>query len=232
MKSGIKTILTKLTSKETLSNPQVILMLALFACFLFGLMFREVIDEIWIEKKLLPLDAYISNWMRQDQERHDQIIFIILTLLGSPKFLGIVTLLTSAYLFYRHRYWEGGVFAVGVALSSLGVYIVKLLTHRERPVPDFPSIVEHSAAFPSGHAAMSLFVYGFCAYLISRQVHNRKHAVLVTIAGIGLAGMIGVSRLYLEMHWLSDVLGGFTLASAFLCLGIGILEAQRVHLNH
>jgi undecaprenyl-diphosphatase len=218
-----------LMRNKFLSNPYMPLWLGLLFCLFFGLIFLEIAREIWIEKQSLPFDVVLSNSMGDDSAKHDEFLVTILTLLGNSIALTILTLLAGGYLFYRRFYPESAVLIAGFFSSAASVYIFKYLVQRGRPMPD-PSIIEHAMAFPSGHSTLSLFVYGFLAYVIARRLRNKKAAFLVIILGIILPILIGISRLYLNVHWLSDVVGGFMLGAAFLCLTIGVLEAWRAYL--
>ncbi|MDE3017105.1 MAG: phosphatase PAP2 family protein [Pseudomonadota bacterium] len=209
-------------------KPKFIMAFSLFLFFLFGALFSEIMDEIWQEKQLLPLDQATSHWMSVNQEPYDRLFFLTITDLSEGGVLAVLTLLITASLWFYRRRVESILFFGGFGVTGVSVAILKFMTDRVRPA-GASLLHETSAAFPSGHAALSLFFFGFLAYLLSRRVQKKRYSVLVFAAGLSIAGLIGASRVYLNVHWLSDVLGGFALAAAFLSLCIGFLEMQNLH---
>ena len=209
---------------ELFHTPRFILMFGIFAAYFFGWMFSEIAEKIWIEKEIFPFDQVTNAWMMNGQHQLGRQMFSALTMLGSFKWLSTILLVVSGFLFYQKKRLESLLLLGGFALTSASVMLIKLLSGRIRPSSNL-SLLENTMSFPSGHMAHSLFVYGFLAYLLSRFVKRKIYSLWIMLFGIGLAGMIGLSRLYLNVHWLSDVLGGFTLAAAYLCLCIGLLES-------
>ena len=97
-------------------------------------------------------------------------------------------------------------------IKSLGgelVNLVKNLIQRERPAQTVAELVLTSYSFPSGHALGSTAVYVTLALLVSRQLARRRGRFLLVGAAVLLAGLIGFSRLYLGVHYLSDVAAGW-----------------------
>lgn len=210
-------------NRELFHKPRFILIASIFAACCFGWLFAEIAEEIWFDKEIFPFDHTTSEWMRQNQSALRQV-FRALTMLGNNIMLSILSVGIAAFLFCKRRFLEGAVLSGGLVSTLLTVHTIKFLSARERPVSD---IIETTMSFPSGHAALSLFTYGFLCYLISLQVKRKTQALWIMSAGLLLAGLIGFSRLYLNVHWLSDVLAGFTLSAAYLSLSIGILETHR-----
>lgn len=101
---------------------------------------------------------------------------------------------------------------------------VKFLFHRPRP--DFQMIVEKGYSFPSGHSMVSLAFYGFLLYLSCRYIKNKYLKGLLCVCLPLLILMIGRSRVYLGVHYTSDVCAGFLLSMAYLILYISFLEGR------
>jgi hypothetical protein len=97
---------------------------------------------------------------------------------------------------------------------------------RARPTPRFPLAVESTGAFPSNHAFSSLALYGFLAYLAARRLSPRARPRVYAAVGVAVAA-IGTSRLYLGVHWLSDVAAGYALAGLWLATLVTAAEAHR-----
>lgn len=125
--------------------------------------------------------------------------------------LGIVLLLVKSL---RNKY--GVKFAI-VALSSTAIYQgMKYIFQRPRPDIALRLIEESGYSFPSGHSMNCLVSYGILAYLLLRYCENRKLAKLLSI-GLGLIIiLIGLSRVYVGVHFPTDVIGGWSLGIAVL----------------
>ncbi|MDE3016951.1 MAG: phosphatase PAP2 family protein [Pseudomonadota bacterium] len=211
-------------------KPKFIMAFSLSLFCFFDAIFGKILDEIWLEKEFLPLDRSTSHLMafNHGQEPYDWLFFLTVTYVGEA--LAVLTLLIAAGLWFYRRRMESLLFIGGFGVTGVSIVILKFLTDRVRPA-GASLLHETSTSFPSGHAALSLFFFGFLAYLLSRRVRKKRYGVLVFAAGLAIAGLIGASRIYLNVHWLSDVLGGFALAAAFLSLCIGFLEMQNLHVS-
>jgi membrane-associated phospholipid phosphatase len=107
------------------------------------------------------------------------------------------------------------------AFTQLG----KLVFHRPRPQSAL--YVEHSFSFPSGHATVAVAFYGFLTYIVMREAKRWEVKVNICFAGIGVVLLIGFSRLYLGVHYLSDVWGGYLVGALWLIAGISMCEWLR-----
>lgn len=118
---------------------------------------------------------------------------------------------------------------IGIAIvSNLGIVtilnqILKRILQRPRP-EEFRIINENGYSFPSGHSMVSMAFYGFLIYLIYTNVKNKYLKwSLITILGV-LIISIGISRIYLGVHYTSDVLAGFLIAISYLIIYISIIN--------
>ena len=112
---------------------------------------------------------------------------------------------------------------LGTILSN----IVKVIFARERPSIN-PLAVETSYSFPSGHSMMSMILYGYLIYLIYDCIKNKKIKwIYISILSI-LILAIGFSRIYLGVHYTSDVIGGFTFGIAYLIIFIEIIKNKKI----
>lgn len=119
-------------------------------------------------------------------------------------------------------------YGLPVSLACLGgVAIYKSLKHfvlRARPDASLHLVTQGGYSFPSGHSVTSIVFYGLLLYLIQKYCKNEKlKTVLSWICGI-LAVVIGPSRIYVGVHWPTDVLAGWCLGGAILIIAILILE--------
>lgn len=103
-------------------------------------------------------------------------------------------------------------------LITLVNIALKLAIDRPRPSPDLVQVLalEEGSGFPSGHAFFVILVLGLTAYFASVNLKSPVLRTLIVAALIGLILLTGVSRVYLGVHWPSDVLGGYLIGGAFL----------------
>jgi membrane protein DedA with SNARE-associated domain/membrane-associated phospholipid phosphatase len=141
---------------------------------------------------------------------------IVITFMGDKKILLPATLLIGAGLIWR-RHLKTGLIWLSVVVSGTAVaYLVKNIYFSPRPegLLNGPT----SSSFPSGHTMLAMLVYGFLAFLMASSMQSTKRAFVYTPAGI-IIGLVGLSRLYLGAHWLTDVLASLLLGLAFVLLG-------------
>ena len=103
---------------------------------------------------------------------------------------------------------------INYLLNTLAKYIVQ----RPRPDEVLRLIEEHGYSFPSGHSMVSMAFYGYIVYLIYKHVDNKPKKYIAYFSLLFLIAMIGISRIYLGVHYASDVLAGFLLSVAYLML--------------
>ncbi|MEO8557945.1 MAG: phosphatase PAP2 family protein [Rhodospirillales bacterium] len=141
-----------------------------------------------------------------------------ITALGSTTILTLITLAAIAWLLLLRKRGEALLLAVAIGGGALLSTLLKDGFARPRPdlVPHGDLV--HSLSFPSGHAMSSAVVYLTLAVLLARfQPHRRLKIYLVSLA-IALTVLIGVTRVYLAVHWPSDVLAGWCMGSAWALL--------------
>ncbi len=121
----------------------------------------------------------------------------------------------------KHAYLTGLLASV---LGAAGAtFILKEFIARARPDILYRAYTETGFSFPSGHAALAAAFYGFCIYLVWRLIPSPLwRAVIITCLGILIAA-IASSRLYLGLHYLSDVIGGLALGAVFVWIGIVVV---------
>jgi undecaprenyl-diphosphatase len=185
----------------------------------------EVILSIcFIMMLILVLNGNISNF---DNNIYSLISNLISNSMTS--FMKIITFLGSAYtlititvlliLFSKDKIY--------FSINLIGIFLLnQLLKHiiqRPRPV-DINIINENGYSFPSGHSMISMAVYGFLIYYIYKNMKNKRLKWLLILLLSILILLIGFSRIYLGVHFASDVLGGFILSLIWLIIFILIID--------
>ncbi len=173
---------------------------------------------------ILVLSGNISNF---DNNIYSLISNLISNSMTS--FMKIITFLGSAYtlititvlliLFSKDKIY--------FSINLIGIFLLnQLLKHiiqRPRPV-DINIINENGYSFPSGHSMISMAVYGFLIYYIYKNMKNKRLKWLLILLLSILILLIGFSRIYLGVHFASDVLGGFILSLIWLIIFILIID--------
>jgi undecaprenyl-diphosphatase len=144
------------------------------------------------------------------------------TALGSTTVLTLVVLVTASFLALRRRFRSALFVLAATALGALAVTLVKALIARSRPDLIERLMEEASHSFPSGHAANGAIVYLTLATLIFPVVRGWRMRGFVLAVAMLLVGLIGISRVYLGVHWPSDVLAGWAFGSCWALLWWGI----------
>ena len=175
-----------------------------------------------------PFDNEILDLV--DDLRMDVLVDVakIVTELGAfPVVAGLVTA-TTALLVVRRRYAEAVVLVLGLVLIYIAVHVTK--DALGRPRPSNPLVDASGDAYPSGHAAYAT-AWVAAAVVLTRRLRLVTSGILVFIA-IAIAAAVGVSRVYLRVHWWSDVAGGWGLgAGTFALLGAIVLVVEYIRHN-
>lgn len=146
-----------------------------------------------------------------------------ITYLGNWQSIVMLCLLFLAYDKTRMAY---GIPVASIALVETGLNkVIKTVIERGRPDDVMHLINQSGYAFPSGHSAASMAVYGLLLYLVQTRMENKKTAKSLSVLLVFLIASIGFSRIYLGVHYPTDVLGGWM--EGLVLLGIAVLVLGR-----
>ncbi|ALL14242.1 phosphatase PAP2 family protein [Caulobacter henricii] len=195
--------------------------LAVLVATLGLLAFLAIADAV-SEGETETLDRAILMALRRPGRSHDLIgphwlagAATDITALGSLTVLALLILLACAILAVLRRWGQALLLLIcaggGLALSQG----LKAAFGRERPGPDYRALETINASFPSGHALLSAVVFLTLGAMAARFVQGRRLKALALGAAIVLSLLVGVSRIYLGVHWASDVLAGWSVGAAW-----------------
>ncbi|MDE1895363.1 MAG: phosphatase PAP2 family protein [Xanthomonadaceae bacterium] len=171
------------------------------------------------------------------QSLHDHVprpalhLIASLTCLGGVGVVAPAAILVLLGLLRRRQWWPGMAWALalgGVMPINGGL---KQLFRRVRPLHGHGFVTEPGWSFPSGHAFGAVVFYGMLAYLLLRLLPPRFHRGAIATAAV-MIGMLGGSRVLLQVHYFSDVLAGYAAGAAWLLLCIGVAEHGRTDARH
>jgi len=179
-----------------------------------------ILSYLIIAKKDLIIDSIVYNFI--SQFINDNLIMLVkfITFLGSATVVILITLIT--FIILKNK--KIGLF-MGIDLIVITIFqhILKPLIGRVRPV-GINLVNESSLSFPSGHSLTAMAFYGYIIYLIykSNLVYKKLYIILLGI----LILLIGISRVYLGVHYATDVLGGFTFSLFYLIIFIELTKKR------
>lgn len=196
------------------------LTLAVAAALLAAAAFARVAEDYLTNDPLARWDVRLARWLAGERSSVGNDFFRVLTYVGSPAAALVISFIACVVLYRRRRLAEVALLTVVLAGGELLNVILKLAFHRPRPEVAFLHLDTYS--FPSGHAMLSTAAYGTLAYLAWSRWRTMPARVAVVLGAVVLVGLISFSRLYLGVHYLSDVLGGAAGGVFWLAVSIAL----------
>lgn len=155
------------------------------------------------------------------------LFFASLSWFGSTQAIIILGAFALFALIISNRDFSALVLILGIAAGELFAFLTKEVFDRPGPAPLFPDLVITAASFPSDHAFSALLFYGLIIYFLIDTTRNWRGARIgFLLIGSFIILLVGFSRVYLGIHWTSDVLAGFTLAALWLTFLITLCETR------
>ncbi len=200
------------------------LLVSLAALWLFAGITEDVIHH----DPLTRLDLAFADWLHSQTTPLGNAIFNAISLIGSPVVVGTIGLSVMVILFLkRQRTMLLGWIAAFAGTGFLN-WALKHAIQRPRPSYSLEYLHGESFSFPSGHAMGSLVAYVMLAYVLNTLwVKDRGTQILIIVLTVFLVLAIGVSRLYLGVHYFSDVVGGYAAGLVWLAACISGVEIAR-----
>ena len=194
--------------------------------------FASVTEDVVTHDPLTNFDLALTTWIRAHTTPLGDRIFTAVSLIGSPISMAAVGMIGAMIIVVRRKWLELAAWVAGFMGAGVLAYILKIVIQRPRPVGATAFLHGESFSFPSGHALGSLVGYGMLAYVIgSSWVATTRGRFRLVIATAVLVVAIGISRLYLGVHYFSDVVGGYAVGVLWLsaCIsGLQVAERRRL----
>ena len=175
-------------------------------------------------RKYKPMDLAIFDRLQPWTTPYKNKFMLFITFLGKHQFLIPANLLLIFYfLLARQQTWFS-IRVATIALSSLVLmFLLKYLFQRKRPLSPLLTAAK-GLSFPSGHAIMAVTFYGLLMYILWHTIDLSWLKYLLTGLLIILIALIGYSRVYLRVHYTSDVLAGFIIGLLWLWISLSVLN--------
>jgi membrane-associated phospholipid phosphatase len=200
--------------------------LALLALLQSVAMFAFLAQAYALGSPIVHADTELANALHANLAPLATTAFTAVTMLGSTPVLVLAAGAAGAYFVRRRRGHDAALLVVTLVGAQLLTWILKAIFERPRPSFEDPVATANWFSFPSGHALSAVAFYGALAYVFADRLRSPR-ARLVGFGAVGLlVAVIGFSRLYLGVHYLTDVLAGYSAGLAWLILMIGVMRAH------
>jgi undecaprenyl-diphosphatase len=191
-----------------------------------GYAFAEVAEALDAGNSLRTFDQALTDSIRKGTSIDVLRVFAMLTRLGDPGTLIVVGLVVGLLLALRGRRWLALGWMLALGGNAVLNPLLKARFARMRPLHDHELVTAAGFSFPSGHSSGSVVVYGMLAYVLLRILPPRWHLIVVVGAAV-LAFTVGCSRVFLQVHYASDVAAGFASGFAWLAVCVSSIELLR-----
>ncbi len=188
--------------------------------------FLKLIDGITEREAVYFLDFQIRQFVSSLISPEWTTWVVRITDFGDAPVTTVLVVVIAGAFLLRKQWWNFFQIVFTTAGGALLIVALKTLFHRSRPVEKLVPASGYS--FPSGHAFMAMMFYGIVIYLTWISTRSRVARFVVTTLGVIMILLIGASRVYLGVHWLTDVMGGYTAGFIWLVSSIFIVRiAER-----
>jgi len=182
-------------------------------------------------RRYKSIDMAIFDKIKPSVNPDRNVVMLFFTFLGKHQFLIPANLILIFYFLFVARQTWFSIRILTISLSSLLLMLLlKRLFQRKRPLSPLLKAAR-GLSFPSGHAIMSVTFYGLLAYMLQLSINDDFIKYLVTLLIIILIGVIGYSRIYLRVHYASDVIAGFLIGFLWLVISLSVINGLEEYVG-
>lgn len=196
-----------------------------------------LVNDVLSRTDLVRIDRPVTNFFVERREQWVTSVMRVITDFGDTSVvLGLLGVVALAWIVRTRRWGVLLFFAVAIGGAMVASNLVKELIERSRPPLMLHATDAGGFAFPSGHTTHATVTFGALAYLHGSVIRSWPARVAIWASAVLIAILVGLSRLYLGVHWLTDVLGGFALGAVWLSIVITAFgtgtRLRRRHTRH
>ncbi|SDM48226.1 undecaprenyl-diphosphatase [Catalinimonas alkaloidigena] len=188
-----------------------------------GMLFSEMAENLVNGEPMVQIDRHVTQFLFRYRTPFFSQLLYGLTYAASSYASIALTGAMALIALYRRRYRQAIAIVLVMAGMALSVYYGKQVFHRIRPLATVAYYSVNSFSFPSGHAATALALYGLAGYLLANTLAGSGRVLALAVCTL-LVLVVGFSRIYLGVHFLSDVAAGYLLGGSWLVLGIMLMR--------
>jgi membrane-associated phospholipid phosphatase len=196
---------------------------ALFLSLLSTVAFAKLGEDVLGRDALVNYDVDVAGWLHAHAVHALTSVMLLVSQFGSTHVVLAVVVTATALLLRRGRRADALLVAVAVAGGELLDALLKFEFARPRPHMSDPLATAHGFSFPSGHAMASLTLYGILAYVLAHG-QPLPRVLRIGAAALAIVVAVGLSRVYLGVHYMSDVLAAWTAGLAWLGLCVAVMR--------
>jgi membrane-associated phospholipid phosphatase len=220
----LRWLLRRLTPGEYLGLHLTIGLLMAVGCLWF---FGDLAEDVVTNDPLVRFDQTVAIILHHSATPKLAIFFLIITGLGSGEVLALLGLIVTVIYGLRRRWLHVATWLAALAGGVILNQLLKEFFARARPSVVDPLLSETGYSFPSGHAMLSLIAYGMLTYFAILALQTWRARTAVVFVTVMLVVLIGISRMYIGVHYFSDVVAGFAAGGMWLSALITGLETIR-----
>lgn len=177
-------------------------------------------------EQLVDLDAFFHNLLRGDLPAGATKFWSTITLLGNPEIFFSLSLLVGAFFYFKQ--WKAEVLYLFASMAVMGVLSTALKYLYQRPRPSIEWLMDTVGySYPSWHTASTLLLAGVGVVLLQQRLQQQSLRLVIQVALVGLAVLVALSRIYLGMHYMTDIVGGWLLSFTVLQLLYPFYDERR-----
>jgi undecaprenyl-diphosphatase len=206
---------------------QALVALAALLILIFVVFILVLSTQTFLYTSLVSFDHAVDSLLQplRSNETVAQVM-LVATYLGNPEIIIALELCLLAFILVVHRKRIATLFLGGIIVGEVCSLFFKSLLERARPEVIF-HVSRHGFSFPSGHALLGMVFYGCLGFFAAHLAKTKTQKIIISSITAIIIFFIGISRIYLGVHWASDVLGGWTLGGA--CVAAVIAVFFKIH---
>ena len=194
---------------------------------LFVLIFGKIAEDVLTGEPLVVVDQWVLDHIFYFRASLVTQIAIAFTYLGGWAVILSGSLAIAAYLLVGKKIGYLAGYVMAVLGGSVLDFVLKRLIQRSRPITEDTLIEVSGFSFPSAHAMMSVIFYGMIVYFLIQRIQSRRLRLFFILSAAFIVFIVGFTRLYLQVHYLSDVIAGYAGGLFWLSVCITGLEIYR-----
>lgn len=212
----------------TLRRPHLYLLISLVISILVMEVLVEVAEHTFIKPTLQSMELSVIAYVQQFITPTITVEALLVTTSGSSTFYAVAGLLVAAWYLYSKQRERLYIFAICLLGGGILNQILKRIFERVRP--DFLAVIaEHGYSFPSGHAMGAICFYGILAYFAGIGIRSKPWRWFIMFLAGFYIFLIGLSRIYLGVHYPTDVLAGYAAGALWLAACINLHRIFKKH---